>query len=299
MPRYAVLGLTGPAWHFCLGTSGGVTALPSGPLDLDWEAMAARYARTGPTWERFGRVLDGGHGDETAREDAIAWARRHLDDGRPLIGFDFHLHEVGVVYGYDADRKGFLVDDVLTEEVGPIALWEDWPSAATGRIELFAPVEAREPDPYQTVFAALETALECFDGRDGPTDGQPRGTAGLEAWADAFDSRAEVDRAGNAYTLVVLQAARLDGAAFLAMLAESIPDAAPPLFEAERALRDMATILSPLTTLFPFPTGGHGNVRSPGLRQAAATALRRAADREREAAHAIRNALQILELADG
>jgi hypothetical protein len=50
-----------------------------------------------------------------------------------------------------------------------------------------------------------------------------------------------------------------------------------------------------LLTLFPFPTGGHGNVNVPGLRRAAAMALRRAAQHERTAATHIRAALALFE----
>jgi len=88
-----------------------------------------------------------------------------------------------------------------------------------------------------------------------------------------------------------LQAARGDGAAFLADLAEALPEIAGPLREAEQALREEVKTLSPLITLFPFPSGGHGNVASPGLRQAAAAALRRAAAQEREATAALARAL--------
>jgi len=293
LPRYAVTAITGHAWHFCLATREGVTALPSGPLELDWDTLPHSYARTGVTWERFSRTLTGGPGDDAARDEAVAWATGHLDAGRPLTGFDFHLHEFAVVYGYDPDRAGFLVDDVLTPEVGPLAPWRDWPSAATRRIELLAPVAIAEPDAAETIVGTLEAALVAFAG-EAPPDGQPRGTGGLLAWADAFDSDAEVDRAGNAYTLAVLQSARLDGASFLAALADSLPGASDPLLAAAQALREMGAILSPLTTLFPFPTGGHGNVRSPGLRQAAAAALRRAADAELRAAEAIRASLQLI-----
>lgn len=293
LPRYAVMGLTGHAWHFCLATREGVTALPSGPLELDWDALPARYTRTGVSWERFGRILHGGAGNQAVREEAVAWAIARLDAGRPLAGFDFHLHEFAVVHGYDRVREGFLVDDVLTPEVGELALWRDWPSPATQRIELLAPAAMSEPDPAEAVIGALETALVSFAGAS-PDDGQPRGTPGLLAWADAFEGDSEVDRAGNAYTLAVLQAARLDGAAFMAALAESLPGAAGPLLDAERALREMGAILSPLTTLFPFPTGGHGNVRSPGLREAAAAALRRAAAAESQAALAIEETLAVI-----
>lgn len=292
LPRHAIMGLTGHAWHVCLAQRENVAALPSGVVDLDWQAMVERYARTGLRFERYGGECRPGDGPDDIRDAAIEWAIGQLDAGRPLIGWDFHLHEFGVVYGYDRERKGFLVDDVLTEEVGPIAHWRDWPSEATGRIELFAPVETQEPDAGEAVFAALETAVEMLAGRDMPDNGQARGTAALDAWADAFQGETEVDRAGNAYLLVVLQTARVDGAAFLAEVAEAVPDLAEPLGEAERALRDEAKTLAPLLTLFPFPTGGHGNVQQPGLRESAAAALRRAAKQERKATEALQRALE-------
>jgi hypothetical protein len=294
LPRHAVMGLTGHAWHLCLGSKEGVVALPSGPADLDWEAMARNYARTGFEWERFGASLPPGEDWAEMRQAAIDWATAHLDAGRPLIGWDFHLHEFGIVYGYDAAREGFLVEDVVTPEVGPIALWRDWPSSV-GQIELFAPINPIEVDPVDAVAGALETAVACFAGADGPDDGQPRGTAALDAWAEAMDGETQVDRAGNAYTLAVLQAARIDGAEFLRDLAESLPELAAPLAAAERAIRDEAQALSPLLTLFPFPTGGHGNVGNAGLRRGAAMALRRAAEYERATAQAIQSALTMLQ----
>jgi hypothetical protein len=294
LPRHALMGLTGHAWHTCLGTKGEVTVLPSGPADLDWEAMAARYERTGFRWERFGGELPGEGPWDEIRGVAIDWAKSHLDAGRPLIGWDFHLHEHAIVYGYDDARAGFLVHDMLTEELGPFVLWDVWPTAAIGKLELLAPLEAVEGDALDTLGGSLQTALDCFEGRDGPEDGQPRGTAALDAWADAFDGETEVDRAGNAYTLVVLQAARMDGGAFLADVAESIPELAKPLLEAEAAIRELVKALSPLITLFPFPSGGHGNVNNAGLRRAAAMALRRAAKHERDAATGIAAALDLL-----
>jgi hypothetical protein len=295
LPRHAVMGITGHAWHTCLATKGDITALPSGPADLDWEAMTARYARTGFRWERFGGELPGEGPWEEMRQAAIDWAVERLDRGTPLIGWDFHLHEHGIVYGYDRGRGGFLVHDMLSEELGPFVLWDVWPTTATGRIELLAPAQPAEDDPLEIVGGALQTALDCFAGRDGPENGQPRGTAAIDAWAEAFDGDTEVDRAGNAYTLVVLQAARMDGAAFLADVAESIPELSAPLREAEQAVREQVKALAPLITLFPFPSGGHGNVNNPGLRRAAAMALRRAAQYERGAAAGIRAALDLLE----
>jgi hypothetical protein len=292
LPRHAVMGLTGHAWHSCLGTKAGVTALPSGPADLDWEQMVARYARTGVRWERFGGELPADAPWDEMRDAAVAWARAHLDAGRPLIGWDFHLHEHGIVFGYDDERRGFLVHDMLSEELGPFVLWDVWPSAI-GRIELFAALGPIETDALESIGSALETALQCFAGLDGPADEQPRGTAALDAWAEALDGETEVDRAGNAYTLVVLQAARMDGGAFLADVAAAIPDLRERLDQAQAALMEEVKALAPLITLFPFPSGGHGNVNNAGLRRAAAMALRRAANHEREAAEGISAALKL------
>ena len=286
LPRHAVMGLTGHAWHLCLASEGGITALPNGPHDLDWGAMVERYARTGLEWERFGRRAKG---EEVAgaREEALGWARERLDEGIPLIGFDLQVHEFAIVTGYDDDHGGFHVESAVSGELGGFAPWSDWPSL--GIIELFAPTGPSDPDPELAVLGSLQTAMELLGGGGGGS-GQPRGTAAFEAWADALDGDGEVDRAGNAYTLAVLQAARTDGAAFLHDLSESVPPLAEPLGRAEQAMRDLTQTLSPLLTLFPFPAGGHGNVANPGLREAAANALRRAAGHERRAASAIMEA---------
>ncbi len=293
LPRHAVMGLSGLAWHLCLGTREGVAALPSGPADIDPEWRRAAFSRTGFEWALFGAPLDGS-ADGALKRRAVDWAKSHIAAGRPLIGWDFHLHEHAVVYGYDDARRGFLISDILTPDLGPFVGLDDWPSSV-GRIQLLAPVAPTEADPLETIAAALHAALETFAGHDGPNDGQPRGTSALAAWADTFEGEGEVDRAGNAYTLAVLAAARTDGAAFLGDLADSIPPAEDALRAASRALTDETQALSPLLTLFPFPSGGHGNVANPGLRRAAAMALRRAARHEEAAAAQIAGALAIVE----
>src|SRR5690242_84929 len=108
LPRHAIMGLTGHAWHTCLASRGGVVALPSGPVDLDWQRMTAHYAATGFRWERFAARVALGADAAPARDAAVGWAIGHLDAGRPLIGWDFHVHEYAVIYGYDRERGGFL-----------------------------------------------------------------------------------------------------------------------------------------------------------------------------------------------
>ncbi len=283
LPRHAIMGLTGHAWHFCLGTAGGVTALPSGPAAFDRGAMVARYARTGLRFERFA-----GPPDVPTKERAIAWAVERLDAGVPLIGWDLHLHEFGIIDGYDRERGGFFVQDIITEEVGPFVAWEMW--EPIGGVELWAPVEAVEVGE-EVAIDAVTTALALFAGDERVGEAHLAGTRGIEAWAEALEGSAAVDRAGNAYTLAVLAAARSDGAAFLADLAAAFPAAGAELGTAARALEEEVKALSPLLTLFPFPAGGHGSIQVPGLRRAAAMALRRAAAWERACAESLLAAL--------
>ncbi len=287
LPRYAVMGLTGHAWHFHLAEREGIVGLPSGPVELDWDAMVGRYARTGFRWERHTAA-------PAQRAEAIAWTTERLEGGRPLIGWDMRLHDFAVVYGVDVANAAFLVDDRVSGQAGDIAPWDSWPSEAVGRIDFFAPAEPVEIDPLAAVLDSLADASELLRSSDTNT-----GTSGLDRWADAFASDVEIDRAGNAYTIQVLQAARLDGADYLQSLRDLFPAAEAPLSGAVTAVRAEVKALAPLVTLFPFPAGGHGNVANPGLREAAASALRRAAAHERALSEAVTEARASIERSAG
>jgi hypothetical protein len=289
LPRHAIMGLSGHAWQFRLGSAEGIVALPSGPLDLDWEAMAAHYKRLGWRWERFGARLEPGRDWQAARDAAVAWAAPHLERGHPVLGFDFHLREFGIVFGYDAAARAWLVDDLLAGDYGPAVPLDTWPGEP-GWLELIAPVEPIEVDPIDAIGAALDAATRFIAGDGSGLSGAP----GIDSWAEAFEGETVVDRAGNAYTLAVLLAARSDGAAFVADVAESLPPIAEPLGLAKAALGDEVRALAPLVSLFPFPAGGHGNVDVPGLRRAAAMALRQASAAERRTAEHLAAAVEIL-----
>jgi hypothetical protein len=148
-------------------------------------------------------------------------------------------------------------------------------------------------DPVDAVEGALLTARDYLVG-----DGANSGSAGLDAWAEALEGDTTVDRAGQAYTIAVLIAARSDGAAFLHDLAHSLPELAESLTAAAAALDEEVKALAPLASLFPFPAGGHGGVDVPGLRRAAAMPIRRAAAHERQALAAIESALSALATED-
>ncbi|MEX2081067.1 MAG: hypothetical protein WEC33_05580, partial [Dehalococcoidia bacterium] len=306
LPRHAVMGLTGHAFHLAVASRPGVHVLPDGPVALDWSAMVRNYSRTGSQWERFGGAIAPEDDPAPAREAAIAWSAPHLDAGRPLIGWDFHLHEFAIVYGHDRARQGFLVHSLSSPDLGPLAPWDEWPSTL-GLVELFAPIAPVEVDPDEAVAGALATAVAMLNGeplspapRSRIGAGQPlertvvSGAAAFDAWADYFQGDDEVDRAGNAYTLAVLQAARTDAISFIDDLAIALPDLAGPLGQARGAFSELTRALAPLITLFPFPAGGHGNVANPGLRRAAAMVLRRAAGIERRAGEALSEAARLM-----
>ena len=239
----------------------------------------------------FGRRAKGEDLD-AAREEALGWARERLDEGVPLIGFDLQVHEFAIVTGYDDERRGFHVESAVSEELGGFAPWDDWPSL--GIIELFAPTGPSDPDPELAVLGALQTALQLLSGEGGRERAPARGRRRWRRGRRRSMGRERWTGRGNAYMLAVLQAARMDAAAFLRDLAESVPPLAEPLGRAEEAVREVTQALSPLLTLFPFPAGGHGNVANPGLREAAANALRRAAGHERRAAQSIAEAFGMM-----
>jgi hypothetical protein len=254
--------------------------------------MAANYGRLGWRWERFGARLESATPREDIRAASVSWALPHLEGGRPLIGFDFHLHEFAIVLGYDSDAAAWLVDDLLSGQYGLAVPVGEWPGPA-GWVELIAPVEPLAMDPVDAVEGALITARELLIG-----DGVNSGTAGLDAWAEALEGDTTVDRAGQAYTIAVLIAARSDGAAFLHDLAHSLPDLGESLTAAAAALDEEVKALAPLASLFPFPAGGHGGVEVPGLRRAAAMPIRRAAAHQRSAVAAIEETLAAFATAD-
>ncbi len=111
LPRHAIMGLTGHAWHFCLGTRAGVAALPSGPADLDWGPMVGR-TNAPVRWERFAAEYSGG-----ANPDRAARSPGHAHSTRaPPFGWDFHSR-VAIVSAIRVRRR-LLVHDILMS-VGP------------------------------------------------------------------------------------------------------------------------------------------------------------------------------------
>ena len=155
---------------------------------------------------------------------AIAWATRHLDAGRPLMGWDFHLHEYGIVYGYDRAREGFLVEDVLSGRWGRSRCWRIGRSAI-GRIELFAPLGRGRGRPDRDRGGARsQTAHRVLRGRGWPgrrpAAGHRRaGLRGRRRWTAMRKSTARATRTRSRCS----QAARMDGADFLADVAASLP----------------------------------------------------------------------------
>ena len=211
LPRHAVMGLTGHAWHLCVAMEGGIVALPNGPHDLDWGAMVERYAHTGLEWERFGRRAKR---EELApvREEALGWARERLDEGVPLIGFDLQVHEFAIVTGYDDERGGFLVEIGGLRRDGELRALERLALAGNRRAVRADGTERPRPGAGGAGVAA-GSAGSAVGGwgreRTAAGDGGARGVGG-----GAGGGRRRWTGRGTRTRSRCCRAARVDGAAF-------------------------------------------------------------------------------------
>lgn len=288
LPRHAVMGLTGCAFAFALVE--GRNGIPDANSihAFDSYALQSRLARTGVQFERFAPS----EVSASSRRAAIEWMQNRIRHGIPVVAWALRLRAWGIVRAVDEQNQRFVVDDLLTPEVGEDVAWVDWPWEGE-RIELLAPTGvASDADGRALVGAALDEAVGMLRGTTRPS-GLRSGADALVAWAEAFEEGRVIDRSGNAQCLAAVQAARFDGALFLEDVANSIAEAADQLRLAAGALRTEAESFSRLVSLFPYPSGGSGALASSGIRRIAAATLRRAAELERVASSAIATAASL------
>jgi hypothetical protein len=225
------------------------------------------------------------------RAEALRLLRRCLDRGRPAIAFGLHLPEFGIVRGYAGDD--LLAGTAVSSQYGERIPAAQWP--APGRplpIRLFLPEQRRKVRREEALGATLRFAVAYARQGDAPgiVAEEPVAASGLAAfarWLALLDSETPIAAHGQAYCIQALQEARTQAAQALAEAARE--PAWQGLGAAATAYRREVVALSQLATLFPYPNGG--NAGSPGVRRAAAAALRRALAAEEEAVAALEAAL--------
>ncbi len=284
--------LSGHAFRFAL------TVAPEGAIGAGGpNAFAA--ATVLPLYEGLGwrfAAFEAAAGDPAyaaQRAEALRLLRHILDRGRLAIVFGLHLPEFGIVRGLVGED--LIASTAVSSQYGERIPAAQWP--APGRplpIRVFLPEKRLKTDPRAALTRALRFAVAyARAGEAGAAVAEePVEAAGLAAyrrWIALLESDAPIAPHGHAYCIQALQEARGHAATYLAGVAAREP-ALHGLPAAAAAYQREAVALSQLATLFPYPNGGA--VGAPGMRRAAAAAVRRALAAEEEAIAALETAIR-------
>lgn len=289
-----LMGLTGHAFRLALTQADGVLA--AGPA-----APAADFARALPLYANAGRrwaLVSAATTDRdfaARRRETLTQIRRSIDRGRPVIAYDIHLPEFGIIHGYDDTARTLVVSSMLSRQYGATLAASRWPvPERAGRFLVLLPGARTKPEPRRTLRESLRFAVAYADyGDPGDPAGATHGLAALTRWRDALHAGEPLDPAGNARLIQTVQSARRDAARYLRDSAAGLPSLSGSLSAAAAAYDRVALAYSRMATLFPYPGGG--SIGDVGTRTVAAFSLRDAEVHERAALHQLRQVLTGLE----
>lgn len=290
--RATVMGLSGHAFRLSIHTSEEGIADGASAASFDYERATRLYANLGYRVDQIG-TRPGDRDYQRRREEAIKRMRRSIDHGLPVIAYDLHLPEFGLVKGYD-DRAGLLyVSTAVSAQYGEVLPLSQWPVPGHLRwVQVILLGERRRVEARDAEQEALRFAIEQAEAGDPrlPPDTR-QGFAAYEHWLTGYATPGQLAAAGNAHAIQALQAARHDAARFLRDIARDYPAAvAAGLKQSATAYDAEVLACSRLASLFPYPAGG--DVRGEGVLNAGRAALSQAYDHEREAIAQIRGALR-------
>lgn len=261
-----------PAWLY--GVSGHAFGLnihkqlcPSGPHV--WSGFGSLQGREGMLGLKIGRIGPWYKGYDRAYEahKQVAWeqARRALDAGTPVIGYDLAWAEFYVIHGHD--DTGYLFWNTNfggLKQAGPLA-WGKYGDGGVVHMVYLQTVTARPPTatPRRAVQAALRWAVQFGaegDMRDpNRSPGYASGLAGYDQWIAALaDPKAYAgDANGAMYNAQVWHECRRQAVAFLQEAKGKLSDAAlAPFFDdAIRHYQRVERKLAVVCAQFPFEDG--------------------------------------------
>jgi hypothetical protein len=288
-----VMGVSGHAFRLAIAESEAGIASSLSPFLFDLERASRLYSGLGLAWETE-VLLPGEVEYQRLRKRVIDRIRRSIDHKRPAAVFGLHLGEFGIVNGYDDRAAVLYVSTSLSSQYGTSLPLEQWP--APGRpelIEALIPGRVHGVDALAADRAAIDFAVAYAEQGDaGGPSGVLHGFAAYDRWLEAYERQLPLDAAGNARTIQILQAARLDAAAYLRAVALRHANVGSKLTQAADAYRSEALELSSLSTLFPYPAGG--DTDNSGLVAAAAGSVRRGFACERDAIRNLKEALSAM-----
>lgn len=290
-----LIGVTGHAFRCALTEADGVIA--AGPA-----AVAVDFARVAPLYRNGGRAVRLIESDTRVRdypkrrEEALKQIRRSIDRGRPVVAYDLHIPEFGIIHGYDDRARTLSVSSMISQQYGATLAEARWPvPERSGRMIVLLLGEREKIDPRRALSETLRFAVAySAAGEPGDPTGAAHGFAAFSRWREALAGGAPIDASGHARLIQMLQSARRDAATFLRAQAATLPPAlAAPLTEAAAAYERVALACSRLATLFPYPGGGA--ISSAGMRQAAAASLRQVETDEHAAVERLADAIVQIE----
>ncbi|MGD9893015.1 MAG: hypothetical protein AB7U18_17185, partial [Dehalococcoidia bacterium] len=286
-PTHELMGMTGHAFRLALTEQNGVVAAGSA-------AAAADFARVLPLYRNTGRAFalieasPADRGYTKLREKAIKQIRKSISRRRPVVAFDLHLPEFGIVFGYDDRMHTLEVSSLMSSQYGATLAESRWPvPEQEQRLIVLVTGKEQRIERARAERDALRFALDyAAHGDPGDPTRAAHGLTAFARWRAAFEQGREIDPAGNARIIQTVQTARRDAARFLREnVAGTIPAAASDAAVAATAYDRVALAFSRMATLFPYPAGG--DVTGAAGRLVALAALREAEEHERAALYAI------------
>jgi len=227
------------------------TACPSGPTG--WRSAEMLGALLPNLGVEIEFVLGSRHTGDLAEAQARGWemARRYLDAGHPVYGWNLAFPEYYTISGHDLTGY-FYTGPAVDEMAGP----KPWRELGDDEIGMFAMAGVR-PCPPNSVRASLVDALELVQRFADPADpwsppGYTRGPAAFEVWATAL-ANGSADEFGHRYCAAVWSECRHYAVQFLKELAEHLTgEAAEAAETALASYRKVANLLGAVSAEHVF-----------------------------------------------
>jgi hypothetical protein len=242
-----ILGLSGLAFRtrWFVGPDGptGCPCSPTGETPVVWAAVSR-----GTGWQL--EPFDGDGWDAPGMRRTVPRIVDSIDAGRPVIAVDVDLNS-GVIYGHKQDRVTFFVRTYYAESVqcGVSGLGQN------PALVVFLRHHAPPPPRANVLRTVLRDAVDAWQHETWDTTVSNylrSGKAALEAWIDFYARLDEMGQRVDRHKLLGhviwncqhLYQARRAAAAFLAQVADDLPEARDELIQASAEYQQEADLLA-------------------------------------------------------